>query len=256
MSRNQGVRSRPRRSIQVEGRDGSSPVNPTMNLTRHRRSSPPRGWRAAPPPARVAPPASSGPFPQPGPPTIASLEYLSYRSSPTPVDVTGFAVPLLIDERIIVLPLIRSVGLKAARVVGGRDGADVRPHASGPHRWTISLSWARSDTHEADRQALRASLRRAGIATSVPPARITPADRVPMSPPMTSKTRSSSADVSAERLCAISLAASAETYCRQRTARWSRTMIYLAAARCTSKRQSAADGGLWPQAHDAVRRSR
>src|SRR5258707_3816571 len=34
---------------------------------RHRRSSRPRGWRATPPAARAAPPASSRPFPQPDP---------------------------------------------------------------------------------------------------------------------------------------------------------------------------------------------
>src|SRR5262249_50502217 len=34
---------------------------------RHRRNSRPRGWRASPPAARAAPPASSRPFPQPDP---------------------------------------------------------------------------------------------------------------------------------------------------------------------------------------------
>src|SRR4029450_5928648 len=34
---------------------------------RHRRSSLPRGWRATPPAARAAPPASSRPFPRPDP---------------------------------------------------------------------------------------------------------------------------------------------------------------------------------------------
>src|SRR5215831_18322751 len=44
---------------------------------RHRRSSRPRGWRATPPAARAAPPASSRPFPQP------------YPSSQSPSSVTS-----------------------------------------------------------------------------------------------------------------------------------------------------------------------
>src|SRR5262252_2405883 len=95
--------------------------------------------------------------------------------------------------RMIVFPLIRSVGLKAAtassRVAMLPMFVRSRPSRT---RWTISLSWARSDTRT--KSIVRPSAGRASVGpamvTSVPPARIRPADRFAMSPPMTSKTRS------------------------------------------------------------------
>src|SRR4051794_10877960 len=95
--------------------------------------------------------------------------------------------------RMIVFPLRRSVRLKAAtassRVAMLPMFVRSRPSRT---RRTISLSWARSDTRTksiAKPSAGRASVGPAMV-TSVPPARIRPADRFPMSPPMTSKTRS------------------------------------------------------------------
>src|SRR5205814_6280155 len=77
-------------------------------------------------------------------------------------------------------------------IVEGRDVADVRPQSSVPHPLdnltqlgTIGLD------NEVDRQAVSGPrLRRSTTDTNVPPARIRPVDRFPMSPPMTSKTRS------------------------------------------------------------------
>src|SRR4029450_646356 len=90
-------------------------------------------------------------------------------------------------------PLIRSVGLKAAtassRVATLPMFVRTRPSRA---RRTISLSWARSGT--TTKSTVRPSAGRASVGpvmvTSVPPARIRPADRFAMSPPRTSKTRS------------------------------------------------------------------
>src|ERR671919_112637 len=98
-------------------------------------------------------------------------------------------------SRMIVFPLIRSVGLKAAtassRVAIWPMFVRSRPSRT---RWAISLSWARSDT--TTKSIARPSAGRASggpaMVTSVPPARTRPADRFPMSPPITSKTRSTS----------------------------------------------------------------
>src|SRR5215475_4748889 len=95
--------------------------------------------------------------------------------------------------RMIVFPLIRSVGLKAATASSrvAMLPMFVRSRPSRTH-WTISPSWARSDTRT--KSIVRPSAGRASVGpamvTSVPPARITPADRFVMSPPKTSKTRS------------------------------------------------------------------
>src|SRR3984893_13084207 len=95
--------------------------------------------------------------------------------------------------RMIVFPLRRSVRLKAAtassRVAMLPMFVRSRPSRT---RWTISACWARSGTRTKSivkPLAGRASVGPAMV-TSVPPARITPADRFAMSPPMTSKTRS------------------------------------------------------------------
>src|SRR5918996_2276333 len=84
--------------------------------------------------------------------------------------------------RMIVFPLIRSVGLKAAtassRVAMLPMFVRSRPSRT---RWTISPSWARSDTRTksiARPSAGRASVGPA-VVTSVPPAPIRPADRFP-----------------------------------------------------------------------------
>ena len=94
------------------------------------------------------------------------------------------------DDRLALDPLGRIE--RGHGVVEGRDLAmSVRTRPSRT-RWPISLSSARSDTttkSTADPSAGRACAGQA-IVTSVPPARTRPADRVPMSPPKTSKTRS------------------------------------------------------------------
>src|SRR6516162_9678681 len=95
----------------------------------------------------------------------------------------------------IVFPLIRLVWLKAATASPRVETLPMfvrsRPSRT---RWTISLSWARSDS--TTKSTAKPSLGRASggptMDTSVPPARIRPADRFPMSPPMTSNTRSTS----------------------------------------------------------------
>ncbi len=97
--------------------------------------------------------------------------------------------------RMIVIPLRRSVGFKAATASSSVETLPmlvrIRPSRT---RWTISLSWARSDSTTKS-TAKRPSGRASGgptMDTSVPPARIRPADCLPMSPPMTSNTRSTS----------------------------------------------------------------
>src|SRR5262245_41107122 len=93
----------------------------------------------------------------------------------------------------IVFPLVRSVRLKAATASSRAATLPmfVRTRPSRARR-TISLSWARSGT--TTKSTVRPSAGRASvgpaIVTSVPPARITPADRFATSPPRTSKTRS------------------------------------------------------------------
>src|SRR5262247_1135125 len=95
--------------------------------------------------------------------------------------------------RMIVFPLRRSVGLKAATASSRVETLPIfvrsRPFRA---RWTTSLNWARSGT--TTKSIVRPSAGRASVGpvmvTSVPPARITPADRFAMSPPRTSKTRS------------------------------------------------------------------
>src|SRR6185436_13679371 len=95
--------------------------------------------------------------------------------------------------RMIVFPLIRLVGLKAATASSRVETLPmfVRSRPSRTRR-TISLSWARSDS--TTKSTARPSAGRASggptMDTSVPPARVRPADRFPMSPPMTSNTRS------------------------------------------------------------------
>src|SRR5204862_1296194 len=94
--------------------------------------------------------------------------------------------------RMIVFPLRRSVRLKAAtassRVAMLPMFVRSRPSRT---RWTISLRWARSG--RTTKSIVRPSAGRASVGpamvTSVPPARLRPADRFWMSPPMTSKTR-------------------------------------------------------------------
>jgi hypothetical protein len=77
-------------------------------------------------------------------------------------------------------------------IVEGRDVADVGAQASVPHPLHDLTQWARSDS--TTKSIARPSAGRASggptMDTSVPPARIKPADRFPMSPPMTSNTRS------------------------------------------------------------------
>src|SRR5262245_32459840 len=95
--------------------------------------------------------------------------------------------------RMIVFPLRRSVALKVATASSRAETLPMfvrsRPSRT---RWTISLSWARSDS--TTKSTARPSAGRASVGptmdTSVPPARIRPADRFWMSPPMTSNTRS------------------------------------------------------------------
>src|SRR6516165_1950539 len=93
----------------------------------------------------------------------------------------------------IVFPARRSVALKVATASSRAQTLPMfvrsRPSRT---RWTISLSWARSDS--TTKSTARPSAGRASVGpttdTSVPPARIMPADRFWMSPPMTSNTRS------------------------------------------------------------------
>src|SRR5262245_12023910 len=93
----------------------------------------------------------------------------------------------------LVFPLRRSVELKAATASSRVETLPmfVRSRPSRARR-TISLSWARSGT--TTKSTVRPSAGRASVGpamvTSVPPARITRADRFAMSPPMTSNTRS------------------------------------------------------------------
>ena len=95
--------------------------------------------------------------------------------------------------RMIVFPLRRSVELKAATASSRVETLPmfVRSRPSRARR-TISLSWARSGT--TTKSTVRPSAGRASVGpamvTSVPPARITRADRFAMSPPRTSNTRS------------------------------------------------------------------
>src|SRR5713226_3485049 len=93
----------------------------------------------------------------------------------------------------IVFPLRRSVGLRAAtassRIATLPMFVRSRPSRT---RRTTSPSWARSDS--TTKSTARPSSGRVSggptTDTNVPPARIRPVDRFPMSPPMTSKTRS------------------------------------------------------------------
>ena len=66
-------------------------------------------------------------------------------------------------------------------IVEDRNVADVRPQPSGTHRWTISLSWARSD--RTTKSTVKPSAGRASVGpamvTSVPPARIRPCGSLP-----------------------------------------------------------------------------
>src|SRR6516165_6502953 len=95
--------------------------------------------------------------------------------------------------RMIVFPLRRSVGFKAATASSRVETLPMfvrsRPSRT---RWTISLSWARSDSTTKSTAKPSAGRASAGptMDTSVPPARMRPADRFRMSPPMTSNTRS------------------------------------------------------------------
>src|SRR6201984_1450722 len=88
--------------------------------------------------------------------------------------------------RMIVCPLRRSVGFKAATASSRVETLPMfvcsRPSRT---RWTISPSWARSDS--TTKSTARPSAGRASVGpttdTSVPPARIRAADRFWMSPP-------------------------------------------------------------------------
>src|SRR5215472_8215808 len=77
-------------------------------------------------------------------------------------------------------------------VVEGRDVADVRPQSSVPHPLDDLTQWVRSDstTKSTDRPSAGRASVGPTMDTSVPPARIRPADRFWTSPPMTSNTRS------------------------------------------------------------------
>src|SRR6266513_4267068 len=96
-------------------------------------------------------------------------------------------------ERMIVFPLIRSVGLKAATASSRAATVPMfdrnRPSRT---RRAISLIWPRSEM--TTKSIARPSAGHASggpvTVTSVPPARTTPADRFWMSPPRTSNTRS------------------------------------------------------------------
>src|SRR5215468_714524 len=84
-----------------------------------------------------------------------------------------------------VCPLRRSVGFKAATALSRVETSPMfvcsRPSRT---RWTISLSWARSDSTTKSTAKPSAGRASAGptTVTSVPPARIRPADRFWMSP--------------------------------------------------------------------------
>src|SRR5690242_11030980 len=94
--------------------------------------------------------------------------------------------------RMTVFPARRSVELKVATASSRVETLPIfvrsRPSRT---RWTISPSWARSDS--TTKSIAKPSAGRASsgptMDTSVPPARIRPADRFWMSPPMTSHTR-------------------------------------------------------------------
>jgi hypothetical protein len=78
------------------------------------------------------------------------------------------------------------------RIVESRDVADVRPQSTIPHPLDdLTQLGVIGHDNEVDSQAPegRASVGPVTV-TSVPPARIRPADRFAMSPPRTSKTRS------------------------------------------------------------------
>src|ERR1700722_7415236 len=95
--------------------------------------------------------------------------------------------------RMTVLPLRRWVGFKAATASSRSTTLPMfvlsRPSRT---RWTISVSWARSDSTTKSTAMPSAGSVSAGptMDTSVPPALIRRADRFWMSPPMTSNTRS------------------------------------------------------------------
>jgi hypothetical protein len=78
------------------------------------------------------------------------------------------------------------------RIVEGRDGADVRPRRPSRTRWTISTTWARSDSTTQSTARPSAGPASVGptVDTGAPAARNRRADRFWMSPPMTSNTRS------------------------------------------------------------------
>src|SRR3954462_1322335 len=100
--------------------------------------------------------------------------------------------------RMTVFPARRSVALKVATASSRAETLPMfvrrRPSRT---RWTISLSRARSDSTTKSTARPSAGRVSAGptMDTSVPPARIRAADRFWMSPPMTSNTRSTPADV-------------------------------------------------------------
>jgi hypothetical protein len=94
------------------------------------------------------------------------------------------------DDRLPIASLGRVEG--GDGFVEGRDVADVRSQSSVPHPLDdLTQLGAIGLDNEVDRQAVGGPcLGWAGDDTSVPPARIKPADRFAMSPPNTSKTRS------------------------------------------------------------------
>src|SRR5438874_12581395 len=96
------------------------------------------------------------------------------------------------DDRLSLDPLGRVEG--GNRIVEGSHVADVYPQPTNPDPLDDLTQLARSGT--TTKSIVRPPEGRASVGpvtvTSVPPARIRPADRFPMSPPMTSKTRSTS----------------------------------------------------------------
>src|SRR5499427_6683706 len=109
------------------------------------------------------------------------------------IAVLNEALASSIRTRMIVFPSRRSVRLNAATASSRVETLPMfvrsRPSRT---RWTSSLNWARSGT--TTKSIVRPPEGRASVGpamvTSVPPARITPADRFAMSPPRTSNTRS------------------------------------------------------------------
>src|SRR5262249_21325985 len=90
----------------------------------------PRGWRASPPAALAALPASSRPFRRPGPsPRSLSFEYISVSIPITTLRGSLSPRPFWTnaDDRLALDPLCRVEGGNG--VVEGRDVADVRPHS-------------------------------------------------------------------------------------------------------------------------------